>query len=787
VTFAVVHVARSAADAAGRAALRAHRACLAAGLSSVCVVLDGVAAAEAVPLRAPDAPAPLQAAIARAVAMAAAEAPASLSFAHPAQALDRHPLFMASDVVHLHGALPGLAPAAVRRWLDGGKRVAWSLHDAWPMTGGCHHPGTCTQWRTACMACPLFSDSWSLVPNAFAEKRAAFADPRLLVIAPTPDMAARATASAILGRAAIHVVPDPVDTATFAERPERDALRRGFGIAPDEVALLLGDGAAPPPGLPPGRRIVVLTLGEGATPDSPAGRVLAFGAVAEDAVRADILAVADLAAWPEDGAGDHVLETLAVGTPCVATGDRPGLLREARDVLAHPDIASLRRQAAQHVRESHAREVVGPRLAALYAAGEPEDAAAPADPALAGRIARALSAAPLTPEETPGPDFLAFPLGRLLAREPAAATLRLEAPAPRRLLALRSHHAHHATRSGPYQFLRHLPEGFAPECWTVPLGHDLAPQHRPVAAQLGRLIGARSFGHNANSWEAEAALAARCAAGPLDILHCIDGEHGGWLLPQLPPALFAGGVRPRLVATFHQPPALLMGLVNRAVLRRLDAVIVLCAGMRDALAPFVAAERLHVVPHGVDTTFYAPGPGRAPDGAFRLLAVGHWLRDYPAALAALALLREGGVDARLTIVWKDFPGALPPGVEVVHGLTDEALRDAYRQADALFLPLTDATANNAILEAMACGRPVVSTDVGGVRECVGDAAWLCPAGDVETMAVALARLAADPARRLALGRAARARAEALDWRIIAARHAAVYEALLAAPRNRAAA
>lgn len=771
-SLAVVHLARSAGTAAGRAALRSHRAALEAGLSSACVMLEGRAVDGAVRLRADAAPGPLAQALARATEAALGEAGRGrLSFAHPALALDRYPLAIAAQAIHLHGALPGLAPAAVARWLDDGKRVVWSLHDAWPMTGGCHDPGDCAQWRTACMTCPVFPDAWSLVPNAFADKRAALADPRLVVAAPTPWMAARAKASAILGRAAIHVVPDALDTAVFAAKPERAALRRGFGIGPGDFALLLGDGAAPPPGLA-AARIVVLALGAAPVPPLPGATVLRFGDIAEDAIRADILAVADLAVWPA-AATERVLETLGCGTPClVAEGSafagHPGAV--ARPADFHP---GLRRAAADAVRAAHAPDVVGPQLAALYGVMP-----ALSEAVLGTRIARALAAAPLAAEAAPNGRAVQFPLNRLVARSPGVAAQALDLPPPARLLAVRSHHAHHAASSGPYHFLRHLPPDLGPEAWTVPLGQALAPQWLNGAAGLGRLMGTRTFGHNPNSWAAEAELMARCAASAVDLVHFIDGEHGGWLLPQAPAALFAGGRRPCFVASFHQPPDLLLGLVNRVALGRLDAVLVLCESMRRALSGLVAPDRLHVIPHGVDTDFFTPGPARAPDGAFRMIAVGHWLRDYPAALAALGALRDRGVDARLTIVWKDFSGALPEGVEVAHGLTDDELRAAYRAADALFLPLKDATANNAILEAMACGRPVVSTDVGGVREATGDAALLCPAGDPVAMADALHALATDPARAAALGRAARARAEALDWRHIGARHAAIYQSLL---------
>ncbi|HYF08874.1 MAG TPA: glycosyltransferase, partial [Acetobacteraceae bacterium] len=653
-------------------------------------------------------------------------------------------------------------------------------------------------WRTACMACPLLDDAWSLVPNSFDDKREALRDPRLVVIASTRWMAARAAESAILGGAAIHHLSDALDLGVSADAPPREALRHALGLGPENVALLLGEGAALPAGalraaeaaVAPSR-LVLLRIG--AAPEEDAA-TLVFGDVADPAARADLLAAADLALWP-DGAEGAVLESLAAGTPCLvregsaaaelcgeAGVPLDGGAEALRRFLSRPDRDALRRDTARRIRATHAPGIVGPQLAALYADGSRGRQDAAADPVPDGRVARLLAAAPVPSHGAPGADLLRFPFNRLLAREAGAGPPgpAVNPPAPRRLLAVRARFAHHAAVAGPYHFLRHLPPRFEPECWTVPLGNSLAPHWLNTGAGLGRLLGARTFGHNANAWEAEAELLARLAAAPVEIVHVVDAEHGGWLLPQLPAALFAEGRRPHLVATFHQPPALLLGQVSRAVLRRFDAVIVLCEYARRGLAGLVPEERLHVVPHGVDTGFFTPGPGRAPDGTLRLLAVGSWLRDYPAALDAFARLRARGVDARYTIVWGDFPGEPPEGVTIAHGLSDEALRQAYHDADALFMPLADATANNAILEAMACGRPVVTTDVGGVREAVGEAAILCPRGDAGAMAEALEALARDPTRRAALGRAARARAEALDWSRIGARHAAIYEAVLAA-------
>ncbi|HMT51140.1 MAG TPA: hypothetical protein PKC36_13440, partial [Dietzia sp.] len=96
--------------------------------------------------------------------------------------------------------------------------------------------------------------------------------------------------------------------------------------------------------------------------------VLPFGEIQDDAIRADILAVADLAVWPAAGS-ERVLETLAFGTPCLVPGDsafadRPGTVAMAAEILADHDRAALRHAAAAAVRAAHASGLVGSQLAA---------------------------------------------------------------------------------------------------------------------------------------------------------------------------------------------------------------------------------------------------------------------------------------------------------------------------------------------------------------------------------------------------------------------------------------
>ena len=239
----------------------------------------------------------------------------------------------------------------------------------------------------------------------------------------------------------------------------------------------------------------------------------------------------------------------------------------------------------------------------------------------------------------------------------------------------------------------------------------------------------------------------------------------------------------RLVATFHQPPALLDELVPAPPLfEQLDHAIALGPRAAAHLAGLVGgAERVSQAFHGVDTDAWHPRPERRagdPTCAF----VGSWFRDFEQLEEVIALVRAGEPSVRFEVV--TAPGRVPrlgalPRVRARAGISDADLREVYWSGWVNVLPLKDAVANNALLEGMASGLPTVVSDVGDVADYIGpDGARLVPAGDARAMAAAILELLADRAARDDLGRRARARAEARDATAVARRHAEIYASLL---------
>lgn len=180
---------------------------------------------------------------------------------------------------------------------------------------------------------------------------------------------------------------------------------------------------------------------------------------------------------------------------------------------------------------------------------------------------------------------------------------------------------------------------------------------------------------------------------------------------------------------------------------------------------------IRVVPYGIDATRFSPPTvatrGGDGSGCAVVLFVGR-LRPYKGLEVLVRALAR--IDATLVVVGDgpEHPMLESLGTNVLGNrlrllgqLSDAALVDAYRAADVLCLPSTSASEafGMVLLEAMACGLPVVSTEVGTATSLVnrhGETGLVVPPGDPAALAEALQVLLADPDLSAAMGRAGRA-------------------------------
>ncbi len=181
---------------------------------------------------------------------------------------------------------------------------------------------------------------------------------------------------------------------------------------------------------------------------------------------------------------------------------------------------------------------------------------------------------------------------------------------------------------------------------------------------------------------------------------------------------------------------------------------------------------------GLDPVFFrddamTPVP-RDGDAAKTLVCVGRLCEQKGQLLLidALAALKQRGHDARLVLVGdgemrRDVEAAiarhaLQDAVTITGWASAEAVRTHLRQARAMVLPSFAEGLPVVIMEALALGRPVVSTYIAGIPELVDEnCGWLVPAGDIDRLTDALASCLSAPAETLdALGREGAARVNA---------------------------
>jgi teichuronic acid biosynthesis glycosyltransferase TuaC len=224
---------------------------------------------------------------------------------------------------------------------------------------------------------------------------------------------------------------------------------------------------------------------------------------------------------------------------------------------------------------------------------------------------------------------------------------------------------------------------------------------------------------------------------------CYDLIHAHWgqaAFPALPKRL-------PLVVTFHGSDLFgiknsrgqfllsgkILSLFSRWVAMIADQIILVSSQMDTALPK----RHFHIIPSGIDLSLFRPitrvrarfGLGLAMDRKIIFFggSPSNLEKRYPLALAALNLLK------------KDFPTI---DIIVAHGIEHDKMPYYINACDVLLLTSMHEGSPNVVKEALACNIPIVSTDVGDVRQRIGniEGCILCANDRPETIALALKKV-----------------------------------------------
>lgn len=220
--------------------------------------------------------------------------------------------------------------------------------------------------------------------------------------------------------------------------------------------------------------------------------------------------------------------------------------------------------------------------------------------------------------------------------------------------------------------------------------------------------------------------------------------------------------------------SLMISLAERTELRALktaDAVFALSEYTRAAIEPIAGADKVLLAPCGVDTNLFHPATepradyilwvGRSSDPRknVRLLLEAYAsLQTSIDNLPDLYLVGDRLAPADAAFISRQ---QLDHKVRLIEKATGEELAELYRHAQLFVLSSNEEGLGIVILEAMASGRPVVSTDCGGPATAITDgrSGFLTPTNDTAALASAMKKLILDPTLRDRMGAEGRAVAQ----------------------------
>ena len=152
------------------------------------------------------------------------------------------PEFIHADIIHLHWINQGmLSLKDIRRIIDSGKPIVWTMHDMWPFTGICHYAGECEKYTTQCNHCPILykGSSKDLSLQIYKKKKKTYEGSHITYVACSQWLENMAKKGELIKGQTITHIPNAINTNLFKPR-EKSHARQKLNLPLDKKLLLFG-------------------------------------------------------------------------------------------------------------------------------------------------------------------------------------------------------------------------------------------------------------------------------------------------------------------------------------------------------------------------------------------------------------------------------------------------------------------------------------------------------------------------------------------------------------------
>jgi glycosyltransferase involved in cell wall biosynthesis len=323
----------------------------------------------------------------------------AFSTANTGTDISKQPAIANADILHLHWTNGGyLSINDLKKLLETGKPVVWTLHDMWAFTGGCHYAGHCNHFKNQCGNCWMLRDPGNedISYTGWLNKNDLLkAAKNIVFVTCSQWLAGVARTSSLLEDFRIEAIPNPIDTEIFSPKNKIDARAKWHIDANSRIILF---GAANILDRRKGITYLVEALNDLKKnyQDMDDVEIVIFGKnksfdvsqltfkvhelsiINSQSDLAELYSLADVFVTPaiEDNLPNTVMEALACGAPVVAfnTGGIPdmvehqknGYLAEFKSAVDFAAGIHLAANARNKVLQNFTNEIVATKYIAVY-------------------------------------------------------------------------------------------------------------------------------------------------------------------------------------------------------------------------------------------------------------------------------------------------------------------------------------------------------------------------------------------------------------------------------------